>query len=344
MAELAAANNPDVIAVTGADGFIGSHLVELLVERGYRVRALVQYNAFASWGWLEMLPPGMLERVEVVMGDVRDPSGMRALLDGVSVVYHLAALIAIPYSYRSPRSYVETNVLGTLNLLEAARDLGIARVVHTSTSEVYGTARVTPITESHPLQTQSPYAASKSAADHLAESFHLSFGLPIVTLRPFNTFGPRQSARAVIPTVIAQLHRASSAQGATEVKLGALDPTRDFLFVKDTVAAFVAVGEAPHEQVVGQVFNAGTGVEVSIQDLVRRIGAVMDREVRVVKDPQRLRPTDSEVMRLVCDATKLRQATGWKPQYSLEDGLRATVEWFGDPRNLERTKADIYNV
>jgi NAD dependent epimerase/dehydratase len=333
-----------LIAVTGADGFIGSHLVELLVERGYRVRALVQYNAFASWGWLETLPKEILGGVDVVMGDVRDPSGMRAFLDGASIIYHLAALIAIPYSYRSPRTYLETNVLGTLNVLEAARDLGTPRVVQTSTSEVYGTARIIPITESHPLQTQSPYAASKSAADHLAESFHLSYGLPVVTLRPFNTYGPRQSARAVIPTVIAQLHWAALEGGPTEIKLGALDPTRDFLFVRDTVAAFVAVGEAPLEKVVGQVFNAGTGLEVSIHDLVTRIAAVMGREVRVVQDPQRLRPSDSEVMRLVCDASKLRQATGWEPKYALDDGLRATAAWFEHAPNLERTKADIYHV
>jgi NDP-hexose 4,6-dehydratase len=333
-----------LVAVTGADGFIGSHLVELLVERGYSVRALVQYNAFGSWGWLETLPKDALTGVQVVMGDLRDPSGVRGFLDGVQTVYHLAALIAIPYSYRSPRTYIETNVLGTLNVLEAARDLGTPRVVHTSTSEVYGTARIIPITESHPLQTQSPYAASKSAADHLAESFHLSFGLPVTTLRPFNTYGPRQSARAVIPTVIGQLHQAALDGGPTEIKLGSLTPTRDFMFVRDTVAAFLAVGEAPLDRVIGQVFNAGTGVEISILELVQRIGAVMNREVRVLEDAQRLRPTDSEVMRLVCDASKLRQATRWQPQYSLDDGLRATAAWFGDAANLGRTKADIYNV
>ncbi len=341
MSEVAAGNG--LVAVTGAEGFIGSHLVEALVARGHRVRALVQYNAFASWGWLETLPKHALERVEIVLGDVRDPSGMRGFLNGADALYHLAALIAIPYSYRAPRSYVETNVLGTLNLLEAARDLGTPRVVHTSTSEVYGTARIIPIPESHPLQTQSPYAASKSAADHLVQSFHLSFGLPAVTLRPFNTYGPRQSARAVIPTVIAQLHRASG-DSAITVKLGSLEPTRDFLFVEDTVAAFLAVGEAPLSRVVGQVFNAGTGAEISIRDLVERIGAVMNRPVRPVQDPERLRPTDSEVMRLVCDASRLREATGWEPMVSLDQGLRATAAWFGESRNLERTKADIYNV
>jgi NDP-hexose 4,6-dehydratase len=344
MVEDVVGHKTGLVAVTGADGFIGSHLVESLIERGHRVRALVQYNAFASWGWLETLPQETLEGLEVVMGDVRDPSGVREFLDGASVVYHLAALIAIPYSYRSPRTYLETNVLGTLNVLEAARDLGVPRVVHTSTSEVYGTARIIPITESHPLQTQSPYAASKSAADQLAQSFHLSYGLPVVTLRPFNTYGPRQSARAVIPTVIAQLHRAPNDRSATEIKLGALEPTRDFLFVKDTVAAFIALGEAPLERVVGQVFNAGTGTEISIHDLVKRIGAVMNREVRVVQDPQRLRPRGSEVMRLVCDASKLRQATGWEPKYALDDGLRATAAWFGQAPNLERIKADIYHV
>ena len=345
MSDVTAANG--LVAVTGADGFIGSHLVEALVARGHRVRALVQYNAFASWGWLETLSTDTLERVEIVLGDVRDPSGMRGFLNGADALYHLAALIAIPYSYRAPRSYVETNVLGTLNLLEAARDLGTPRVVHTSTSEVYGTARIIPIPESHPLQTQSPYAASKSAADHLVQSFHLSFGLPAVTLRPFNTYGPRQSARAVIPTVIAQLHRTAegaSGDSAIEVKLGSLEPTRDFLFVEDTVDAFVAVGEAPLSRVVGQVFNAGTGVEISIRNLVERIGAVLHRRVQAVQDPQRLRPTDSEVMRLVCDASRLREATGWEPRVSLDQGLRATAAWFGEARNLERTKADIYNV
>lgn len=328
-----------LIAVTGAEGFIGSHLVEALLARGEHVRAMVQYNAFGSWGHLDALSAVQREHLEVVLGDVRDPNSTRAFLEGAQTVYHLAALIAIPYSYRAPRSYIETNVLGTLNVLEAARDLGLARVIHTSTSEVYGTAQFTPMNETHPLQTQSPYAASKSAADHLASSFHLSFGLPVVTLRPFNTFGPRQSARAVIPTVIAQL-----ASKQTDVRLGALDPTRDFLFVQDTVSAFIAVGTAPIENVAGQVLNAGTGVETSIEALVQRIAQVMNRPVNVLHDPERLRPNDSEVMRLMCDASRLRELTGWQPEFSLEEGLRITVEWFSDPGNLARMKADIYNI
>lgn len=328
-----------LIAVTGAEGFIGSHLVEALLARGEHVRAMVQYNAFGSWGHLDSLSATQREHLEVVLGDVRDPNSTRAFLEGVQTVYHLAALIAIPYSYRAPRSYIETNVLGTLNVLEAARDLKLERVIHTSTSEVYGTAQFTPMNENHPLQTQSPYAASKSAADHLASSFHLSFGLPVVTLRPFNTFGPRQSARAVIPTVIAQL-----ASGQTDVRLGALDPTRDFLFVRDTVSAFIAVGTAPIENLAGHVLNAGTGVETSIQALVQLIAQVMNRPVNVLPDPERLRPSDSEVMRLMCDASRLRELTGWQPQYTLEEGLRITAEWFSDPDNLARMKADIYNV
>ncbi|MEU6852677.1 GDP-mannose 4,6-dehydratase [Actinacidiphila alni] len=327
------------VAVTGAEGFIGSHLVEALVASGRRVRAMAQYNSFASHGWLELLAPDVLDRVEVVLGDVRDSGSVRDLVAGSDTVYHLAALIAIPYSYRAPRSYVDTNVSGTLNVLEAVRELGIPRLVHTSTSETYGTAQTVPITEDHPIVTQSPYAASKAGGDRLADSYHASFGTPVVTLRPFNTFGPRQSMRAVIPTVIGQV-----AAGEREVTLGDLRPTRDFMYVGDTASAFVAVGTAPAEKVVGRTFNAGTGGEISIGDLVRLIGKLMDTELLVREDAQRLRPAASEVMRLVCDATRLHEATGWRPAHSLEDGLSHTIDFFRDPAHLARYKTGTYNV
>jgi NAD dependent epimerase/dehydratase len=327
------------VAVTGAEGFIGSHLVEALVASGRRVRAMVQYNSFASHGWLELLAPDVLDRVEVVLGDVRDSGSVRELVADTDTVYHLAALIAIPYSYRAPRSYVDTNVSGTLNVLETVREFGIPRLVHTSTSETYGTARTVPITEDHPIVTQSPYAASKAGGDRLADSYHASFETPVVTLRPFNTFGPRQSMRAVIPTVIGQV-----AAGETEVTLGDLRPTRDFMYVKDTASAFVAVGTAPAEKVVGRTFNAGTGGEISVGDLVRLIGKLMDTELLVREDAQRLRPAGSEVMRLVCDATRLREATGWRPAHSLEDGLAHTIDFFRDPAHLSRYKTTAYNV
>lgn len=326
------------IAVTGAEGFIGSHLIDLLVRDGYQVRALVQYNSFASWGWLEQLPDQILDEVDVVLGDVRDQGSMDGFLDGIGTVCHLAALIAIPYSYVAPRSYLDTNAAGTLNVLEAARRNGVERVVHTSTSEVYGTARTVPIDESHPLQAQSPYAASKVAADKLVESYHLSFDLPAVTLRPFNTFGPRQSSRAVIPTVIAQV-----AAGSRRISLGSLDPTRDFNFVADTAAAFRSLVEADDE-VHGQTFNAGSGHEISIGDLVRLIGEVMGVELDVVVDPERVRPVGSEVRRLVSDSSKLRATTSWKPETTLTQGLAVTAEWFTDPRNLAHYKSDRYTV
>ena len=328
-----------LIAVTGADGFIGSHLVEGLVGQGLRVRALAQYNSFGSWGWLETLPAETLANVEVVLGDVRDAGSVLEFVRGADVVYHLAALIAIPYSYRAPRSYVDTNVSGTLNVLDAARSLGTPRIVVTSTSEVYGTARTVPISEAHPLQGQSPYSASKIGADKLAESYHLSFELPVVTLRPFNTFGPRQSARAVIPTIITQL-----AAGERRVNLGNLAPTRDFTYVKDTVAAFLAVGEAPAEKVVGRVLNAGTGVEISIGDLARTIARLMGCDLELVQDEERFRPDASEVMRLVCDSSALREATGWAPGHDLETGLRETIAWFTDAANLAFYKWARYNI
>ncbi|MEV0966361.1 MULTISPECIES: SDR family NAD(P)-dependent oxidoreductase [unclassified Streptomyces] len=326
-------------AVTGAEGFIGSHLTESLVASGHRVRAMAQYNSFSSYGWLETLPQDVLDQVEIVLGDVRDPGSVRALAEGADTVYHLAALIAIPYSYRAPHSYVDTNVTGTLNVLEAVRALGTPRLVHTSTSETYGTAQTVPITEDHPINTQSPYAASKAGGDRLADSYHASFGTPVVTLRPFNTFGPRQSMRAVIPTVIGQI-----AAGKHTITLGGLRPTRDFTYVTDTAAAFLAVGTAPAEAVVGRTLNAGTGGEISIGDLVGLIGKVMDTDLDIREDEQRIRPADSEVMRLVADATRLREATGWTPALDLEQGLARTVEFFRDPANLARYKTGIYNI
>ncbi|MCW2529316.1 MAG: NAD-dependent dehydratase [Pseudonocardiales bacterium] len=329
----------ELVAVTGAEGFIGSHLVEHLVGQGNSVRALVQYNSFSSWGWLETLPADVMADVEVVLGDVRDPGSVLGFMKDVDVVYHLAALIAIPYSYLAPSSYLATNAGGTLNVLEAARQLGTSRIVHTSTSEVYGTARVAPIPETHPLQAQSPYSASKIAADKLAESYHLSFETPVVTLRPFNTFGPRQSARAVISTIISQI-----AAGKREILLGSLDPTRDFTFVTDTARAFATLGIAPASDVVGRTFNSGSNREISVKDLVLTIADVMGRDVSVDLDPARVRPAGSEVMRLLADTTQLAQVTGWQPQVTLEAGLSKTAQWFGEPSNLARYKTDIYNV
>jgi UDP-glucose 4-epimerase len=331
-------------AVTGADGFIGSHLVEELVTAGFRVRAMAQYNSFSSFGWLETLDRDVMASVEVVAGDVRDSGSVNALVRNADVVYHLAALIAIPYSYQAPRSYIETNVMGTLNVLEAVRHLGVPRMVHTSTSETYGTARHVPITEDHPINTQSPYAASKAGADRLADSYHASFGTPVVTLRPFNTFGPRQSMRAVIPTVVAQLAAGEADGGPVEIRLGDRRPTRDFMFVKDTAAAFRILGAAPDEGVVGNTFNAGTGEEISIGDLVALIGKLMDVDVVIRDDSQRIRPADSEVMRLAADASRLRAATHWVPRYSLQEGLAETIAFFRDPMNLGRYKTELYNV
>lgn len=323
------------ILVTGADGFIGSHLVEQLVSAGFDVRALVQYNSFSSWGWLDDSP--VRDEIEVVMGDVRDPGQMRKVVEGVHTVYHLASLIAIPYSYQAPSSYVDTNVQGTLNVMQAALDAGVARIIHTSTSEVYGTARYVPINEEHPLQAQSPYSASKIGADAIAFSYHSSFGLPVTIARPFNTYGPRQSARAVIPTVITQL-----LTGKTSLKLGSLHPTRDFNYVLDTCKGFMslaACGEA-----VGKTINIGSGSEISIGDTVRLIASIVGVDATIECDNQRLRPAASEVERLCCDNTKIAALTGFKPAYSLEAGLRNTVEWLRIPENLKRYKADIYNV
>ena len=308
----------DVVAVTGAEGFIGSHLVEALVRRGCRVRAMVLYNMWTSCAWLDTLERDIMDHVDVVFGDVRDPASARELVEGAQIVYHLAAIGSVPYSYRAPRSFVDNNSIGTLHILEAVRACHTPRMVHTSTSETYGTARTVPISESHPLQAQSPYAASKIAADKLVESYHLSFGVPAVTLRPFNTFGPRQSTRAVIPQIITQL-----ATGARQLRLGALDPTRDFCYVTDTVQAFIELGEAPASAVLGEVFNCGPGDDVAIGKLAEEIAALMGVEADIVEDAQRLRPKESEVMRLVCDATKLRERTGWRPRPDQERGSAA---------------------
>ena len=328
-----------VVAVTGAEGFIGSHLVEELVRRGFRVRAMALYNMWSSSGWLESVPAEVRAAVEVVFGDVRDAASVAELIEGAEVVYHLAAIGSVPYSYKVPRTFLENNTLGTLNVLEAARAARTPRVVHTSTSETYGTARTVPISESHPLQAQSPYAASKIAADKFAESYHLSFGLPVVTLRPFNTYGPRQSTRAVIPQIITQL-----GSGTRVLKLGALAPTRDFSFVTDTAAAFITVGTAPASAVLGEVFNCGPGVDVSIGDLAAEIAALMGADAQITEDAQRLRPKDSEVLRLVCDPAKLRERTGWQPAVTRAQGLTRTIEWFAKPENLARYTLDEYHV
>ena len=325
---------PQKVLVTGAGGFIGSHLVERLVRDGHSVRAYLHYNSRNDWGNLELIDPAVRGAIEIVSGDIADPFSVRAATRGVQVVYHLASLIAIPYSYVAPQSYVHTNVLGAINVLQAARDEGVERVVHTSTSECYGTAQYVPIDERHPLQGQSPYSASKVGADMLAESYWRSFGLPVATIRPFNTFGPRQSARAVIPTIIAQALR-----GGT-IKLGSLSPTRDMNFVDDTVDGFVLM--ARHPKAVGEVVNIGSGREISVGDLARLIVQAIGSRSEVVEDAQRIRPPNSEVERLVCGNAKAVQLIGWAPRVGLEEGLSRTIEWFR--RHLERYKADLYNV
>ena len=327
--------------VTGAGGFIGSHLVEALVQRGTGVRAFVRYDAQNSWGWLDHVDDEVKEAVEVVSGDVRDPHGVRTAMEGCDTVYHLAALIGIPYSYRSPDTYVDTNVNGTLNVLQAARALDVEKVVHTSTSEVYGTAQFVPMTEDHPLRAQSPYAASKIGADQMARSFHRSFDLPVAVARPFNTYGPRQSARAVIPTIATQI-----ADGRRTLQLGALHPTRDFNFVRDTVEGFLAVGKS--SQTVGEVVNIGSGHEISIGDLAHLIADVMDTEISIETEEERLRPEESEVDRLLADPSKLEELTEWTPAESGEAGLRrgleATATWFSQPEHLSYYKVGQYSV
>lgn len=323
------------VLVTGADGFIGSHLTELLVQAGARVRALSFYNSFNNWGWLEDI--GCLKQVEVVCGDIRDPHFAREITHGVDTVFHLAALIAIPYSYVAPDSYVATNVTGTLNLLQAARASGLQRFVHTSTSEVYGTARSVPIDEGHPLQAQSPYSATKIAADALAYSYFSAFDLPVTIVRPFNTYGPRQSARAVIPTIMTQI-----LSGRQSIRLGSLHPTRDFNFVEDTCRGFLQLAEC--DEAIGETVNIGSNREISIGDLVGVIQAALGSTVTVETDDQRLRPEKSEVERLWCDNTRIRNLTGFEPKVPLREGLERTAEWLRRPDNFRKYKTDIYNV
>lgn len=331
----------DKVLVTGADGFIGSHLAEALVLRGCDVRSFVQYNSFNSWGWLDHTAPEIKEQIEVFAGDVRDPNGVREAMRGCSVVLHLAALIGIPYSYHSPDTYIDTNVRGTLNIVQAARELGVAKVVHTSTSEVYGSAQFVPITEQHPLQGQSPYSASKIGADHIAMSFYHAFETPVAIIRPFNTYGPRQSARAIIPTIITQI-----ASGAKKIQLGSLYPTRDFSYVDDTVSAFVAVAEA--DDTVGEVVNVGSNLEISIGDTVGHIAQLMDVAIEIETDETRIRPAKSEVDRLFADSSRLKNLTGWNPKHAglegFQNGLEKTIAWFKDSNNLARYKIDQYNI
>ena len=323
------------ILVTGADGFIGSHLTELLMEQGYDVKAFTYYNSFNSWGWLDSFPKEKLKELEIFSGDIRDPNGVREAVKGVDAVFHLAALIAIPFSYHSPDSYVDTNIKGTLNVLQAARDAQLERVLVTSTSEVYGTAQYVPIDEKHPFQGQSPYSATKIGADRLAESFYRSFELPVTIVRPFNTFGPRQSARAVIPTIISQL-----IAGQDEIKLGALSPTRDFNYVKDTVAGFLSIYESA--QTIGEEINIATQTEISIRDLAEEIIRQLRPNAKIVSDEQRIRPKDSEVNRLLGSNEKIMRLTNWKPKYSFEQGIQETISFIQN--NMSAYKSDIYNI
>ncbi len=321
------------VLVTGADGFIGSHLTELLLEEGYEVRALSVYNSFNYWGWLDDIKH---PRLEVVSGDVRDAAFCRHITQGCDTVFHLAALIAIPYSYVAPESYVDTNIKGTLNMCQAALDHNVRRLIVTSTSEVYGTARYVPIDENHPRQPQSPYSATKIGADAIAKSFYNACNLPVTIARPFNTYGPRQSARAIIPTIITQI-----ANGVREIKVGDLSPTRDFNFVKDTCRGFLAIARA--EGVEGEEINIATGTEVTMKQTLMKIAEIMDADINWVVDPERIRPSKSEVFRLCGDNTKIETLTDWRPEWSLEEGLRATVDWFRNPDNLAKYKYNVYN-
>lgn len=323
------------ILVTGADGFIGSHLVEELVKKGYQVKAFVFYNSFSTWGWLDYLDKSIMDYVEIFQGDIRDPHGVKTAMQGVDAVFHLAALIAIPFSYHSPDAYVDTNIKGTLNVLQAARELGNLRTLVTSTSEVYGTAQYVPIDEKHPYQGQSPYSATKIGADRLTESFYRSFELPVTIVRPFNTYGPRQSARAVIPTIITQL-----LSGHEDIKLGSLTPTRDFNYVKDTANGFIAMYES--DKTIGQEINIATQREISIGQLAEELIRQINPQARIVCDEQRKRPVKSEVNRLLGSNEKIRQLTDWQPQYTFEEGLAETIEFLRN--NLDKYKADIYNL
>ncbi|WAA09795.1 NAD-dependent 4,6-dehydratase LegB [Fervidibacillus albus] len=329
------------ILVTGADGFIGSHLTEELVRQGYNVRAFVYYNSFNSWGWLDYSPEVIKSSLDIFSGDIRDPYGVKEAMKGCTHVLHLASLIAIPYSYHSPSTYVDTNITGTLNIVQAARELGVEKIVHTSTSEVYGTAQYVPIDEHHPLQGQSPYSASKIGADQIAMSFYRSFDTPVTIIRPFNTYGPRQSARAVIPTIISQL-----ANGKTKIKLGAISPTRDFNYVKDTVQGFISIMKSSKS--IGEVINIGSNYEISIGETAEMIADIMGVDLQIETDEQRLRPQKSEVERLWADNTKAKELLGWKPKYGGKEGFRRgleeTIEWFTNPANLSQYKADVYNI
>jgi len=325
------------ILITGADGFIGSHLTETLLEEGYDIKTFTYYNSFNSWGWLDTLSKDKLKEIEVFTGDIRDPNGVKEAMKGVDEVFHLAALIAIPFSYHSPDSYVDTNIKGTLNVLQAARDLETERILVTSTSEVYGTAQYVPIDELHPYQGQSPYSATKIGADRLAESFYRSFNMPISIVRPFNTYGPRQSARAVIPTIITQL-----LSGETEIKLGSLTPTRDFNFVKDTARGFIEIAKS--DRTIGEEINIATQDEISIGRLAEEMIRQINPNAKIVCDDQRLRPDKSEVNRLLGSNEKIKKLTDWSPSYTFEEGIRETIEWFRKPENLAKYKADIYNI
>lgn len=325
------------VLVTGADGFIGSHLTEELVKQGNKVKAFVYYNSFNSWGWLDTLSKSILDKIEIFAGDIRDPNGVRVAMEGCDAVFHLAALIAIPFSYHSPDSYVDTNIKGTLNVLQAARQLKTKRVLVTSTSEVYGTAQFVPITEEHPFQGQSPYSATKIGADRLAESFYRSFDLPVTIVRPFNTFGPRQSARAVIPTIITQLQN-----GFEEIKLGSLSPTRDFLYVKDTANGFIEIAKT--DKTIGEEVNIATQSEISIGELAEELIKQINPRAKIALYEDRIRPEKSEVNRLFGSNEKIKRLTNWKPKYTLEEGLKETIDWFAKKENLAKYKADIYNL
>ena len=323
------------VLITGADGFIGSHLTEALVRNGFDVRAFVLYNSFNSWGWLDQSPPEIKEQLDVFAGDIRDSYGVKTAMQGCDIVFHLAALIAIPYSYHSPETYIDTNVKGTLNVVQAAKELGVSKVIHTSTSEVYGTAQFVPITEKHPLQGQSPYSASKIGADQIAMSFYTSFGTPVSIIRPFNTYGPRQSARAVIPTIITQI-----AGGQHNIKLGALNPTRDFNFVEDTISGFLKIAKS--ETAIGEVINIGSNYEISIGDTANLIAELMKTNIKIETETNRLRPEKSEVCRLWCENSKAKKLLKWQPKYSgkkgLKEGLMKTIDWLTDPEVLQNYK------